>query len=97
MESNRINASNQILPSLLSQKSKTESSAPKFMQALAEAVETVTPKILTAEPSTLVKQVKPRAHLDLTSLNPVQTSYVPEPAALERIGKSRIVPFAVGG
>lgn len=101
MEPIRATASNQnsSLPasSLLPQKPKTDPNAPTFMQALAEAVETVVSKTLPAEPATLARQVKPRSHLDLVSLNPVQTHYIPEAAALEKIGKSRMLPFSVGG
>jgi hypothetical protein len=67
------------------------------MQALAEAVETVTSKTLPSESGTLSRLVKPRSHLDLVSLTPVQTSYVPASAALEKVGSSRLVPFVAGG
>jgi len=97
METNRVNASPQPQSSLLKQKSKPEPNAPKFMQALAEAVETATSKTLKAEPANLARQVKPRCHLDLVSLNPVQTSYIPEAAALESVGSSRILSMTVGG
>lgn len=93
MEMNRINASLTAQPTLLKPKPQPEPNAPKFMQALAEAVETVTSKTLKAEPAHLARQVKSRSHLDLVSLNPVQTSYVPQAAALERIGASRILPL----
>ncbi|MGH8419060.1 MAG: hypothetical protein ACRER8_17520 [Pseudomonas sp.] len=93
MESNRVNASNHAQSSLRPQKPKSEPNAPQFMQALAEAVETATSKTLRAEPANLARQVKPRCHLNLVSFNPVQTHYTPEAAALERVSKSRIVPF----
>jgi hypothetical protein len=101
METHRINAatSNTSLPTstLLPQTPKTEPTAPKFMHALTEAIETVTSKTLHSEPASLSRLVKSRSHLDLVSLNPIQTSYVPEAAALERVGKSRILPFALSG
>lgn len=97
METNRVNASNPPVSALLKTKPKPEPNAPRFMQTLAEAVDTVTSKALKAEPANLAKQVKPRCHLNLVSLNPVQTHYTPEAAALERVGKSRILPFTVVG
>jgi len=97
METNRVNASNPPVSALLKTKPKPEPNAPKFMQALAEAVETATSQTLKAEPANLARQVKPRCHLNLVSLNPVHTHYTPEAAALERVGKSRILPFTVGG
>jgi hypothetical protein len=96
METNRVNASSQPVSALLKTKPKPEPNAPKFMQALAEAVETATSKTLKAEPANLARQVKARCHLNLVSLNPVQTHYAPEAAALERAGQSRIVPFVLG-
>lgn len=78
MESKRITAATQPLSSLLPQKSRPEPNAPKFMQALAQEIESTTSKTLAAEPATLARQVKPRSHLDLVSLNPLQTYYVPE-------------------
>jgi hypothetical protein len=71
--------------------------APQFMQALAEAVETATSKTLQSEPGAMSRLVKPRSHLDLVSLIPVQTGYVPASAALEKVGSSRLVPFVAGG
>jgi len=101
METNRINAAtpNTSLPisTLLPQKPKTEPNAPKFLQALAEAVDAVTSKTVSAEPAVISRHLRPRSHLDLVSLNPVQTRYVPEAAALESVGKSRILPSTVGG
>ncbi|MFY1665049.1 hypothetical protein [Pseudomonas sp. Pseu.R1] len=97
MEMNRVDASNPPQSVLLKPKPKPEPNAPKFMQALAEAVETATSKTLKAEPANLARQVKPRCHLDLISLNLVQTSYVPEAAALERVGRSRILPLTTAG
>ncbi|MFK3969877.1 hypothetical protein ACI2KS_04025 [Pseudomonas sp. NPDC087358] len=99
MESSRINASNQNdalrSSALLAKRPKSEPNAPKFMQVLAEAVETTTSKTIKAELANLARLVKPRSHMQLTSLNPVQTSYTPEAAALERIGKWRILPFSI--
>lgn len=101
MEMNRLNTTSPKTPlpasAPLTQKPKPEPNAPKFMQALAEAVETVTSKTLPSESGTLSRLVKPRSHLDLVSLNPVQTSYVPASAALEKVGSSRLVPFVAGG
>jgi hypothetical protein len=100
MEMNRINATSPKTPppasAPLTQKPKPEPNAPKFMQALAEAVDTVTSKTLPSEPGALSRLVKPRSHLDLISLNPVQTRYVPASAALEKVGSSRILPFVAG-
>lgn len=93
MESKRITAATQPLSSLLPQKSRPEPNAPKFMQALAQEIETTISKTLAAEPATLARQVRPRSHLDLVSLNPLQTYYVPEASALERVGESRMLPF----
>jgi hypothetical protein len=97
METSRLNPSNHTQPSLLPQKNKRDPNAPAFMQALADAVKTATSKTLPAEPASLASLVKPRSHLNLVSLNPVQTHYTPEAAALEMIRSSRIVPFTVGG
>jgi hypothetical protein len=96
MESNRINPSNVSASTLLKPQPKPEPNAPKFLQALADAVENPPPRTLKAEPANLSRLVRPRSHLDLVSLNPVQTSYIPEAAALEKVGKSRIVPFVAG-
>lgn len=75
---------------------KPEPHAPAFMQALAQATQPFVSQTLNAESANLARPAEPRSHLQLTSLNPVQTHYVPEPAAFERIGKSRLVPFTVG-
>jgi hypothetical protein len=96
MESNRINPSNVPASTLLKPKSKPEPNAPKFLQALADAVENPPSRTLKAEPANLSRLVRPRSHLELVSLNPVQTSYIPEAAVLEKVGKSRIVPFVTG-
>jgi len=100
MESNRINASNSTtLPSssfLMEKKPKADSHAPKFMQALELAVDNFATKTNKAAPAALTSYVRPRSHLELVSLNSWQTSYVPEAAALEKIGSSRIVPMLVG-
>lgn len=97
METSRLNPANHTQPSLLPQKAKRDPNAPAFMQALADAVKTATSNTSPAEPATLARPLKPRSHLNLVSLNPVQTHYTPEAAALEKIGSSRIVPFTVGG
>lgn len=97
MQSNSVNVSNATLSSLLPQRAKVESNAPAFMQVLADAVETATSGTLTAEPAMLAKPFKPRSHLNLVSLDTVQMSYTPEAAALERVSKSRIVPFSMAG
>lgn len=97
MEMNRVDTSNPPQFVLLKPKPQPEPNAPKFLQALAEAVETVTSTTLKAEPANLARQIKPRCHLDLVSLNPVQTSYVSEAAALERVGRSRILPLTAAG
>jgi len=96
MESNRVNPSNLPTSTLLKQKPKPEPNAPKFMQALADAVENVSSRTIQPEPASLSRQVKPRSHLELVSLNPVQTHYIPQASALEKVGKSRIVPFVTG-
>jgi hypothetical protein len=98
MESNRINATNNASASfLMEKKAKPEPNAPQFMQHLAEAVESTRSKTIQSEPATLARLVKPRSPIELTSRNPVQTSYIPAPASLEKVGQSRIVPFVVGG
>ena len=100
MEMKRVNTTspNTPLPASapLTQKPKPEPNAPQFMQALAEAVETVTTRTLPSEPGTLSRRVEPRSHPDLVSLNPVQTRYVPASAALEKVGSSRILPSVAG-
>ncbi len=50
---------------------------------------------IEAQPAALCRQIKPRSHLQLTSLNPVGTLHKPKPAALETIGESRILPFVL--
>ena len=51
---------------------------------------------LKAEPASLSRLSRPRSHLELKSLNePV--SQPPRPAALERIGLSRLLPFFLRG
>ncbi|WP_296179378.1 hypothetical protein [Pseudomonas sp. UBA1879] len=97
METRHLNPANHTKPSLLPQKPKRDLNAPAFMQALTDAVKTVTSKTSPAEPATLAPPVRPRSHLNLISLNPIQTHYTPEAAALEKVGSSRIVPFTVGG
>lgn len=101
MEMNRASAVNPKTEAptsaLLSQKTKAEPNAPKFIQALAEAVEAVTSKTIPSESAIPARQTKPRSHLDLVSLNPIQTSFIPQAAALERVGNSRVLPFALGG
>jgi hypothetical protein len=78
---------------------KVDPRSTKFMQAQAEALETakhVDKKIVTPEPAAIARLVSPRSSMELRSLNPVETIYSPKPAAFEKIGKSRLVPFAVG-
>lgn len=64
-----------------------------FAQVLEQATSSQT--ITKPEPATLASLTKPRSHLKLTSLNPVIESYTPQPAAMERIGNSRILPFSL--
>ncbi len=82
---------------VMDRQKKPEPHAPAFMQALAQANQAFVSHTLKAESANLARPAEPRSHLQLTSLNPVQTHYVPEPAAFERIGESRLVPFTVGG
>ncbi|MEX6667312.1 hypothetical protein [Pseudomonas sp. W2-17] len=82
---------------LMDRQKKQEPHAPTFLQALAQATQPFVSQTLNAESANLAKPAEPRSHLQLISLNPVQTHYVPEPAAFERIGESRLVPFTVGG
>jgi hypothetical protein len=79
----------------MDKRTKPEPSAPAFMQALMQATQPIDPHTFKAEPANLARHTEPRSHLQLTSLNPVQTCYTPEPAAFEHVGKSRIVPFTV--
>lgn len=80
--------------SLMDRRTKPEPNAPAFMQALAQATQPFVSQTLKAEAANLAR---PRSPLQLISLNPVQTHYEPAPAAFERIGGSRLVPFTVGG
>ena len=82
--------------SLLPQKSRLLPHTPPFLQALADAVQNTASDQYTAQPACLGSLPKQRSHLDLTSLNPVQPHYTPEPAALERIGTSRISQVVLG-
>jgi hypothetical protein len=81
--------------SLMDRRTKPDPDAPAFMQALMQATQPIDPHTFKAEPANLARHTEPRSHLQLTSLNPVQTCYTPEPAAFEHVGKSRIVPFTV--
>lgn len=81
---------------VMDRQKKPEPHAPAFMQAPAQTTQPFVSQTLNAESSNLAKPAQPRSHLQLTTLNPVQTHYVPEPAAVERIGESRLVPFTVG-
>lgn len=82
---------------VMDRQKKQEPHAPAFMQALAQATQPFVSHTLKAESANLARPAEPRSHLQLTSLNPMQTHYVPEPAAYERIGESRLVSFTVGG
>lgn len=82
---------------VMDRQKKPEPHAAAFMQALAQATQPFVSHTLKAESANLARPAEPRSHLQLTSLNPVQTHYVPEPAAFERVGESRLVPFTVGG
>ena len=78
---------------------KVDPRSTKFIQALGEAVETAkhaNKSIVTPQPAALTRLVSPRSSMELRSLNPVETIYSPKAAALEKIGKSRLVPFAMG-
>jgi hypothetical protein len=93
---NTINKITSPASFLMDRRTKAEPHAPAFMQALARATQPHTSEILQSEPANLARPAEPRSHLQLTSLNPAQTHYVPEPAAFERVGKSRLVPFTTG-
>ena len=82
--------------SLMDRRTKPEPNAPAFMQALAQATQPFVSQTLKAEAANLARPSEPRSPLQLISLNPVQTHYEPAPAAFERIGGSRLVPFTVG-
>ncbi|WP_268799649.1 hypothetical protein [Pseudomonas huanghezhanensis] len=75
---------------------KVDSRSTKFMQALGEAVDATQPvkKTVASEPAALTRLISPRASMELRSLNPVEMIYSPKPAALEKIGNSRVLPFA---
>jgi hypothetical protein len=78
---------------------KVEPRSTKFMEALAETLDTakqVDKKTVAPQSAALTRLVSPRSSMELRSLNPVETIYSPKAAALEKIGKSRLVPFAVG-
>jgi len=77
---------------------KVEPRSTKFMEALAETLDTAKQDKQTVAPQSaaLTRLVSPRSSMGLRSLNPVETIYSPKAAALEKIGKSRLVPFAVG-
>ncbi len=100
MESNRINPSPQTaLSKNRASSAQKTAAAPQsltFTQALAQAAAPAKSKVTQPEFATLAPLVKPRSHLQLISLNPVETTYEPAPAALEKMGKSRLVDFAVG-
>ncbi|HEY0287538.1 MAG TPA: hypothetical protein VGC62_11085 [Pseudomonas sp.] len=79
---------------------KVDPRSTKFMQALADAMEPAKPaekQITDVKPAALARLVSPRSTMELRSLNPVETLYSAKPAALEKIGKSRVVPFVIGG
>ncbi len=96
MEQNSIRAlSNQSTSSTndtLLRKQKLTPHAPPFIQVLNDATANVESQTYRAEPATLSNRKNQFIRPDLISLNPVQSSYEPEPAALERIGKSRVTP-----
>lgn len=96
METNRIDPSSQPVPTPLKTETKSNPYAPPFMQTLAQAVETASSKTLNTELANPARQVRARCHVSLVSLNPTQAHYIPEAAALERISKSRVVPFEIG-
>ena len=77
---------------------KVEPRSTKFMQALAETLDTAKQdkQTVAPQPAALTRLVSPRSLMELRSLNPVETIYSPKAAALEKIGKSRLVPFAMG-
>jgi len=72
-------------------------SAAKAVQ-FAEIFKQVTKPEPSEQPkpaaATLTRHTPPRSHLELTSLNPVGETHKPQAAAMERIGNSRILPFA---
>jgi hypothetical protein len=96
METNRIDPSSQPVPTPLKTKIKSDPYAPPFMQTLVQAVETATSKTLKTELANLARQVRPRCHVNLVGLNPMQAHYIPEAAVLERVSKLRVVPFKIG-
>lgn len=49
---------------------------------------------LTPAPATLARHTSARSALELKTLNPVGETHKPQAAAMERIGNSRILPFA---
>lgn len=62
----------------------------QFAQILNKVTNSAAPNIKPL-PATLASLVKPRSHLELTSLNNVEEPPKPLPAALERIGQSRLL------
>lgn len=66
-----------------------------FTKILNDVIKPKPVQEIEAQPAALCRLIKPRSHLKLTSLNPISGPSTPKPAALERIGESRILPFVL--
>ena len=77
------------------QDKNAQAQSTHFADILSKTIKPKTAQTFEVQPAALTRLIKPRSHLQLTSLNPVAVEHKPKPAALEKIGDSRILPFVL--
>lgn len=77
------------------QNKSAQAHSADFANILSKTLQPKSPEKIEAQPATLIRSTPPRDHLNLTSLNQVGELHTPKPAALERMGESRILPFVL--
>ncbi|WP_095102627.1 hypothetical protein [Pseudomonas sp. Irchel 3A5] len=76
-------------------KKNAQADSSGFAKILNNMTQSKPAQKIEAQPAALCRQIKPRSHLQLTSLNPVSAPPKAKPAALETIGESRILPLVL--
>lgn len=79
----------------ITQNKTSQTQSANFAQILNKAITPKPTQKFEAQPATITRLNKPRSHLELTSLDPTGVQHKPKPAALERIGDSRVLPFVL--
>jgi len=68
--------------------------ATQFAEIFKQVMKPELSEPLKPAPATLTRHTPPRSHLEMKSPNPVDQIHIPQAAAMERLGNSRVLPFA---